>query len=243
MSKIKYFNYDTFKLPLLALLVLSALVITSLFSISANAQNVYRNLILSSQYNEHYLSPYLTRYIQNEPISDVRDIALNPLLQKENLNSTGSLVILELNQDTTWLTFDVTNRSTQENWLIDFGSSFDGRFGFFNNVSAYTLNRETMVVEEFKIQKDQNIKISLTPNQKSQVIIKLAKTEFLPITTPLRLVNISENGNENISHAFLISTMLLVGMAFFFAAVSVVKFKHSYLFFSLYHNKDLFIFQ
>ncbi len=226
---------NSYKLPLLTLMALLLVGLSSIITASSRAENNYRSLILSDQYNAHYLSPYMTRYTQTDNIDDIKNIITNPSLQNEMLSSSGSIVLLDLSEDITWFTFDVTNRSNQNFWAVKFGSSYSGRFGLFDSVSAYTFNRETSELKEYKLSDNKHLEIFLPIDEKSQVILKLDKTESLPITVPLHLVNTSKHHQKNLDTSFLILTILLIGMAFFFMAVSVIKYNYSYLYFSFYY--------
>lgn len=225
----------SYPLPLLLFMALCFVGLFSMTSDTATAQNSYRSLVLSDQYNEHYLSPYMTRYTQTDNIGNVKDIVSNPSLQNEMLSSSGSIVLLDLSEDVTWLTFDVTNRSDQNFWAVKFGSSYDGRFGLLDSVTAYTFDRETSILKEYALSEDKHVELFLPINEKSQVILKLDKTQSLPITTPLRLVNTAKNHEKVLDNSFLVFTILLIGMAFFFMAVSVIKYNYSYLYFSFYY--------
>jgi len=55
---------------------------------STEAQSSYQNLILSSDYNRHFLSPYLTRYPQSSEIRSAQDILSKKSLQRENFHAT-----------------------------------------------------------------------------------------------------------------------------------------------------------
>ncbi len=231
----KHLQYP-YKVPLRMLTALLLMVgIFSVLNASSWAQGNYRTLILSEKYNEHYLSPYITRYLQAENITDINNIITNSSLQNEILPSSGSIVLLSLNEDMTWLTFDVTNRSKQNHWNIEFGTSHNGRFGLFNSVSAYVFNKETAELKEFQLSQNKKIKLQLPVDEKSQVILKLKKTDSLPITTPLRLSSHANIHIDNFDTPFLILTMFLIGMVFFFVAVTVIKYDYSYLYFSLYY--------
>lgn len=212
-------------------------LLAGLYSQTSQAQNSYRNLILSNQHTEHYISPYLTRFTKNNNIQTIDDITSNPFLQGEVLSASGSIVLLQLNEKTSWLAFDVINRSGQEKWDIDFGSSFDGRFGIFKKIQAYTINGETNAVEKFPLHQNKNIKLHLPADIKSKVIIQFEKADNLPITVPLTLINANNTADVKppFDEVFWISMILLIGMAFFFVAIALSKFNNSYLFFSAYY--------
>lgn len=211
-------------------------LILSLVFLSNNlfAQNSYRNLALSDQYNEHYLSPYLTHYtVQN--IQSVQDIVNNPAIQGDILNATGSILLLNFTEHVTWLSLEVTNRSMQEDWNMEFGSGFDGRFGLLNNIQVYTFNNATASIKEFSLDDNKMVRLKLAKDEQSQIFIRIEKTETSPTTIALKLLNAAKTNNNGHSTLQMMTSMFLIGMAFFFAAVAIVKFKYNYFYFSLYY--------
>lgn len=223
---------DFYKKPLLVVMALLPIIILSNISW---AQNDFRDLVLSPNYNEHYLSPYLKKYSSEEQINNVTDIINNPSLQTQIINTSGSTILLPLNDKATWLTLDVINRSEQDNWKVNFGTSSEGRFGFFKNVTAYTFNSDGKELKQYSIDDDQNIRLTLPKGEHSQIILKFEKSKSLPSTVSLRLLNVSKSKVQTFDNLFLLSILFLVGMAFFFTAVTLVKANKGYLLFSIYY--------
>lgn len=242
MSKISETQKSIIKkiLPLMgkisALWCLCAFTLVGLGILSSHvyAQNEYRSLILSDKHNEHYLSPYLTRYLESDKISSVQDIISKPFLQSEVLPSAGSLVLLDAKDDVTWLSFGLSNRSAQSNWIIDFGKGLDGRFGFIQSAEAYLYNADAQKLYRYDIGENPSSTINLPQNQKLQIILKIKNSKALPLTTPLKLIN-PDFVVTDPSILYEAINLFLIGMIFFFIAVFILKLNISYLFFSIYY--------
>lgn len=215
------------------LCLLSALIYspTTTLAQTTNA----KSLILSDNYKEHFLSPYLTKYSDPEHTLTAEQIIAPLFLKGEPLQSSGSITALDTEGHPIWLTFSIMNRSTKTGWKLDFGSSLMGRFGLFDEIRSYTYNKETQKLVENTQHKDGSILANIPINQRSQIIIKLETAKGIPITIPLRLLRQDQKSTTIISKTLFISMILLIGMAFFFAAVALLKSAYGYLYFSAYY--------
>ncbi len=217
-----------------------------IFTISSSsnisqAQNDYRNLILSDQYNEHYLTPYLSKYVLQDDINDVRDLISNPNLQTEIASITSSILLFKLEDKQSWFTFNVSNRSNKESWNIDFGTSFKGRFGFFKDIKVYSYNKKNQELKSYDLNENQHVNLNIPQQEKIQIILHFKKSNSFPITAPLSLISDTGLMNNNTNNAFFLSLILLSGMAFFFAAVAIIKFNNGYFLFSCYYMLFAFL--
>ena len=179
-------------------LVMFAFLLTAWGSNGAKAQNSYQNLILSTDHDQHYLSPYLLRYPENNEITNAYDILTKKSLKRELINDKGSILLFKINDETTWFSFDVVNRSKQEKWILQTGDQYQGKFGLFNSITVYSFDRETSKLKEIPFNNGNNINIELSQNNKTRVILKFEKPKGAPITTPLYLTKstyITETNN------------------------------------------------
>lgn len=194
-----------------------------------------RSLILSDNYTEHYLSPYLIKYSDSKNEFSVEDIIAARDITAETSQNAGSITTLKTQGNTTWLVFNIMNRASQTKWVIDFGSSFSGRFGLFNILKSYTYDKANNAVIENTIENGSNILLNLPVNERSQVILQIKTSVGVPITIPTRIIN-QDKFNKKGSDIFLnIAILLMIGMVFFFAAIAFVKSNLKYGYFSLYY--------
>jgi len=148
---------------------------------------------------------------------------------------SGSIISLSGNGRTIWLSFNVMNRSSKAFWKIDFGNGDMGRFGLFNSIESYTYNYAENEVFENQLTDEKVILADVPINQKSKVILKLNMINGTPATLPLRLLHEDQESSINKNKAFLIRTMLLIGMIFFFSAIALARGNKAYLFFVGYY--------
>lgn len=231
----------TLKKPLtthngLFLLAFLLMLFFSIFSTTASAQtSSSKSLILSDNYSEHYLSPYLMRYSKEHDDLSAEEILAKTGIRSERSDISGSITLLNISSDSVWLSFDVMNRSSKAFWKIDFGNSFMGRFGLFDKATCYTVDKDTNDLWENEITEEGDIQVELPINVKSQVLVKLEKSKGIPVTLPLRLIHQDKNSSLQDNTSLIIALSLLIGMAFFFSALTLFKGNYTYLFFSLYY--------
>ncbi len=201
----------------------------------APSVNLSRNLILSDKYQEHFLSPYVTRYYTEGKELDLTDILNTQDIRKENYNFSGSILPLPSDDATIWLSFDIVNRSSKAFWYIDFGNSAMGRFGLFNMIESYSFNHTDNDLIKNKLTKDKTVMIDVPINQKSTVILRMKLTHGTPATLPLRLIHEDHAPSFRANQGFYIILALLIGMVFFFGAVALSRSNQAYLLFSAFY--------
>jgi signal transduction histidine kinase/CheY-like chemotaxis protein/HPt (histidine-containing phosphotransfer) domain-containing protein len=201
----------------------------------AQAQSSYQNLILSDDYDQHYLSPYLLKYPESTQSTGAYDILTNKNLKREVLNNTGSILLFKINDETTWFSFDVINRSTHQNWSIELGDQYDGKFGFFDAITVYDFDRSTSKLRKKYFEHSNTLNLKLPPNKKIKIILEFKKAKGTPVTTPLLLKKSSVIPPKKLINMKTIITFFLVGMAFSFAAIALVKYNFDYLFITAYY--------
>lgn len=93
-----------------------------------------------------------------------------------------------------WISFSVTNNSSQENWLLDFGSLFQGRLGQIAELEVrnYTRNEmyysSAMPSPEHAGMDGSTLPVKITPGQTELFTIYLDSADRLPATYTLSLV-------------------------------------------------------
>jgi signal transduction histidine kinase/CheY-like chemotaxis protein len=209
--------------------------ISSAINAVAQEHENAHSLILSDNYTEHFLSPYLTKYENQDENISADDIISGIFLSGKANKETGSIVTLSPEGHSTWLSFDVMNRSNTTRWKIDFGNTQMGRFGLFDTIDAYTHDLNDNNLTRQSIHSDGSIPLTITQNQKMQIMIRLTYKKGLPITTPIRLLHYEKKlaRDNNLNMGVFLTFM--VGMAFFFAAIAFMRNEYQYLYFSLYY--------
>lgn len=197
--------------------------------------NNSRSLILSDSYSEHYLSPYLVQYKDKNSILTAQQIVSGRDLKTVLSSVSGSITSLGISGTPVWFSFDVMNRSRKTAWKIDFGNGFMGRFGLFDNIESYVYDRKNNQLEIVQAEEDGSTTLHLPTNQKSQIILKIKPGNGIPTTVPLRLLQKDKVSSTKQNSTLIISIILLIGMAFFFAAIALMKSNYSYLHFSVYY--------
>ena len=203
---------------------------------TANAQtNNSRSLILSDKYAEHYLSPYMAQYEDTTQNLTIKQVLATRTLAVDSSGMSGSISVLGISGNAIWLSFDVMNRSSENKWKIDFGSSFMGRFGLYSEIKSYTIDKDSGLIKENAFHDDGFMPLDLPIEQKSQVVLKLKSSTGIPTTLPVRLIKADKKLSTQNNKSLFLSIILLIGMGFFFSSVVLIKDNFSYIFFGLYY--------
>ncbi|MEM9469988.1 MAG: ATP-binding protein [Pseudomonadota bacterium] len=234
------------RIPKENIVFIIATIIALFMASPAHAQNTSetssktRNLILTDRYSEHFLSPYLSSYeiYENSSLSDIIEAPGKPLNEGRNPNK---IIYFGSKDKSGWLGFDVINRSSQTHWGLNLGSTFEGKFGLFNNIEIYTFSQgfedeQSTVVKNQYRSSDGIYHIRLEPSQKSRVLIQYTKATGIPMTVPLKIVEIRNNHVFESHKSVYLFIAFLTGLAFFFVAVSFINSQYEYLYFSLYYG-------
>jgi len=211
--------------------------------ITAQAQNTLnkRFLVLTDDFDEHFLSPYLHRY-ETQKEDSVYDVSLRqttPIIKNEtpykvvNINSTKNYV---------WLGFDIQNRSNNEKWAITLGDTTAGLFGLFKEIEIHTQAEGAEEIIINRLSSENAIyPFSIGLAEKTKVFVKLQSDTALPTMIPFKLVEFNSAKQESKSPLLYFLIIFLIGMAFFFGAISFVQSEKNYLVFSLYYIIPVFI--
>ena len=216
------------------MLFIAILVLCPISIAQAQTSNS-RSLILSDSYSEHYLSPYIAHYEDVEQNLTVQQVLATRTLAVDASGMSGSISALGISGNAIWLNFDVMNRSSENNWKIDFGSSFMGRFGLFSEIKSYTIDKDSGLITENTFHDDGFMPLDLPIGQKSQVILKLKSATGIPITLPVRLLKTDTKLSTQNNKSLFLAIILLIGMGFFFSSIILIKDNFSYIFFGIYY--------
>ncbi len=192
-------------------------------------------LILSDKQQEHYLSPYIAIYDDDEKKLDARTVVTQQSKLKKTINASGTLVDLQAKANKKWFNFNVINRSKTNQWVIDFGNSFNGRFGLVGEIESYAFNFETRALSKNQEIENSAIKLFIPTNKKVQILISMELDNKLPVTIPFKINNIDNYTKPTHKLLFSLTATFLIGMAFFFSAVALMRKQYNYFIVSAYY--------
>ncbi|NQZ14420.1 MAG: hypothetical protein HRT94_06340 [Alphaproteobacteria bacterium] len=212
---------------------------------SANAQ-VSRPaaLVLTDSFSEQYLAPYLKKH--NQPINEgntdlvLRSHRLEGTSHFNGSSYRSSIIPLGLDGQALWVSFEALNKSNSENWFIDLGHYFSGRFGLLKNIDVFITNFDGEVLYKETINNKQSssaISLVLPKDKRSIISIGLQGHAGIPTTLPLKLASISAKERIDNSRKDLQTYVLfgLIGMVFFFMSLCVSQSSPAYTFFAAYY--------
>ncbi len=235
MSFMRLANQKILFTAIICLWLLMQTVAISTASAQPVSNGSQHTLILNDKTKEHYLSPYLIKYEDEDGNITAKDIISGLFLNGEMYSGSGSIVTLGLDGHTNWLSFDVMNRSKEEKWKIDFGNSLMGRYGFFDSIEAYSYNLSTNKLQKFEVQANGSTLFNFERNKKTKIILKLDFKKGLPTAVPLQLVRYDKHLSTDGSLHVHIMSILLIGMGFFFTAIGFMRSQYYYFYFTLYY--------
>ena len=218
-------------------LLLIILLATAL-SNTAFAQNNNKNtLILSDLYSGHYLSPYINKIRDPSSSFTVGNIMYQHSNDPKVDKDIGSINTLGIDGGTTWVSFNVMNRSASNYWRVDLGKAMIGRFGLLSNVEVYISNKTGTSIKKVKVTNKQVSSIPVPINEQSIIIMKLTQELGQAVAIPLRIINEKEYRatyeiEKNILYFIL---MIIAGAACLLIGIFVIKPARSYLFLSLFY--------
>lgn len=194
-----------------------------------------KQLVLSDRYDNHFLSPYLMEFDTQDGVQ-VSDILEGNIQNVRGNDTANKIHYLPANNKTTWAVFTVFNRSSDDKWLLSFGDTSNGRFGFLENINVYSVGSNSSSAVESSFDPVRNmIELSLEPLQKTTVLIEWKSPKGLPTMLPIELVNAKNVSKLLFPQGIYILAAFFIGMAFFFIAVSVLNSRYDFLSFTLYY--------
>ncbi len=223
--------------------LLSFIVINGLGSKTVYAQSNTANrfLILTDDFDEHFLSPYLYQY-ETKPNDTVYNLQIRPRLPIIKDETPYKVVNISATKNVTWFGFDIQNRSTKQEWAISTGNTAQGLFGLFSKVQIFTQDEETGIITTPPIQSDNDSYVfTIDTPHKTKIFIKLQSDTALPKMVPLKLMKLNKAEQNNTPLFIYLIVLFCVGMGFFFAAIAFMQSSKSYLIFSMYYLVPTFI--
>ena len=88
---------------------------------------------------------YLTT--KNASVVDAQTISSRYKSNLKGTRQSQNIVHLGAAQGSAWLLFSVTNASSDPDWVLDFGTLFEGRFSSFTTLKVYNANTKEMLLD------------------------------------------------------------------------------------------------
>lgn len=159
---------------------------------------------------------------------------------------TQEIINLGFSYNPAWMVFSVANNTDNENWVLDFGDIYNGRYALVTDliVKDHTHNRTFINTRENKNLRDElmpylkgaGVPVTI-PRDSTSVFAVYIQTEtpllrsFSPRLLPQNQVLSDAQSTSVFSLLAYFGFFALIG---FFAAISLLKKDHSYALFSLY---------
>ncbi|MCB1531060.1 MAG: response regulator [Rhodospirillales bacterium] len=203
-------------------------------------------LILGDSESHYFLGAYT--YLIPDP--DEKFTAQEILEKAKNLSlsqrNTRDIIDLGYLGEKKWLVFKLHNTSSETDWLLNFGSTLEGRYGFLDKIDIYSYIPQPLVsaadtkegvLTPITKRLDKTIPLTLEKDQEVILIMPLQSTSGVPLTLNLQIQtrDFSILQGENLLGDLNILMMFLAGMAFFFLSVCLSKRSWNYLPFSVYY--------
>ncbi|MEM9469479.1 MAG: hypothetical protein AAF988_04890, partial [Pseudomonadota bacterium] len=221
------------------------LLLVGLFSAVSFAQTSRPTaLVVTDSFKEQYLSPYLKKHTQG-----ISKENIGPVLRPHSVDSSSSfstnvvsteIYPLGLGKEKNWLSFEILNKASKENWYLDFGHFFSGRFGFLKHLEIMVINFDKTVLYHETVSKKQSdpfIPLILPTDKRSIVVIGTSGHAGLPTTVPLKLISFDqiENIKNNRRSIKTLALFLSVSMIAFFIALKISNGSSAFTFLATYY--------
>lgn len=219
---------------------------------TANAQLVSSARVEISKTDQRYaIIPHA--YLTKDP---QRKISYKDVIERHLNNFRGARdenAIINLNGSPTWILFSVTNSSNEEEWLLDFGSVFDGRMSFISQIMVRDHTHEKTFFKRIGQNNKSNDSISTIgrsiridiPKQKASLIAIYMEPEagFSGTIRPSLISEQHYHGQLQISSIFFgIYITIIIAAGGFFIALYVIRKKYFYLLFASFFILQAFTF-
>ncbi len=195
------------------------------------------SLILSDAFNGHYLSPYIFKISDPGEQFSPGNIVYQHINREDATTGKGSIATFGSTGGSTWISFDLVNRSSSNYWQLDFGKTAMGRFGLFKKLNVYVSNASGNKIVKIKTSDVSVSPLPIPINEKSIVILRLTQDAGQPATIPLRIINETEfiktaNKEKNNLHLLI---MGFVGMIFLLIGIFILRPNKSNLLLAFYY--------
>lgn len=227
-------------------LALATLIALCVFSISiASAQSEsdpYSSqipLVIGEDRDDYALGAYT--YVIEDPD---KNLTLDDVLRKVSLltsdqRNTRKILDLGYVGDKTWLAMKIRNVTGTREWLLNFGTTLKGRYGFVKSIEVYRYGDDTQnpAPELIENRLRKNIPVTLEPGRDTVLVLAIESVPGVPLTIGMEITTadyLISQGAQLLSPLNMLM-IFMCGMAFFFVSVCLTKHSWDYLPFSGYY--------
>lgn len=135
-----------------------------------------------------------------------------------------------------WLALKVHNSSDTTEWLLDFGNTLEGRYGFVKSIEVWRHNQPTGVdavfqapqpprLEQITSRLKKNMIVTLPAQQESLIILAVETVSGVPLTLDMKLMTkeFAIQQQTQMLDSMTVLMIFLCGMAFFFLSVGLSR--------------------
>jgi signal transduction histidine kinase/CheY-like chemotaxis protein len=248
-----------------AILTLATLVALCVFSVPwvrAEVNPATQGQIILSiddQQSSYGLGPYT--YVVVDPNKNLtpEDVLEKTDALYSSQRNVRRILDLGYQGEKQWLLLKVQNYSSQKKWLLNFGNTLEGRYGFVKSIDVYryvfpkntpasddtATVKPQPVIEKLNGRLDTNIVLDIQPNTETLIMLAVQPVSGIPLTVDMKLMT---KDFAILQQAPLVDpiTMLMIflcGMAFFFLSVGMSKQSWDHLPYAGYYVLLAIIFQ
>lgn len=222
----------------IALLVSGLFLCAVLINASAFAQIQQSSRIeLSAPDKRVYLAPLMKR-IENSENNTSTEWAQEAYDSAPPPPTDSNIIAFGTNPAPSWLGVMITNATDRQDWVLDFGTLFEGRFGALTRLKILNADTNETYIDWHASRGKRlspNIKVTLSPNKTELILIALEHNGFLPaqIVPSIMPQDTATQMRPATYVSYGIMALLLV-MIGFFLPFAVIKNKRTYLSYAAY---------
>lgn len=225
-------------------LIAAVAILAALLPSAVDAQLTRSSRIeLTNQTSRMFIGSYT--YVTNDV---KRAYTLEDIVYRHENNQRGEQVtasVLNFSPRATksWLAFSVTNASNSEDWILNFGDVFDGRFGFIEALTVYDATKSDVIFEFNRggdagglfsaFSQTQDVALTIPKGETHLFVAEVDHKQTLantlaPSLTQLNAPNTGWDAGATFKTIFWLIALSLIG---FFIALALVQKSYDFLLF------------
>ena len=228
-------------------MVLLCLIILISFSSAALAQSKtpLHSLILNDKVTQETITPYL--YITRDP-KNIYDPEMIVARHRSNLRGgqpTSDILNLDIDNAPTWIVFSIYNKTSSDDWILDFGHVLGGRMGLVDKLTL--MNFSTKKILSFPKHSDDSpsttsflgsaLPIKMIPGTENIFVLYIEAENGFPLVIAPHVVSQDMFMKQMLhgdTQTIIASLFFIFILSFFFAVYYVMRDKSSIALISYY---------
>ena len=215
-----------------ARLIWLALLVASICLLSTSSSLAQNNAVLVLENHKEY-SISQNVYVTPDPN---RNLDAETLIERYDGNLRGTKIhsnVIKMSsaRDPIWIIFTVYNKTSAQDWVLDFGDSLSGRMGMIKSIEVinYT-TKDSIVFPEEESNSDNlfigsALTLDIKPDTKNVFIIRLEAQEGFPLIFNPKLTPqknyLRQLTQGNFGHVF--AAIMFIGVGVFFIAAYYIR--------------------